>query len=256
MKRGEGGFSLIEIMIALGLLTFLGLALSRMLGDASRSAQSINRIVDMKTLSKTLSENVDCQKTLGTVAFGQAGFTPLQCSVYSLGSLTLRRKDASAFPNSMGNFEIRAGCVDNSLRIEARKKDPMLQQNVWTDVFSGTSELCRHYFTPGPVCPPGEGIVGNAGAIPVCGKLGNPLAVITRTATGGGNASSATVQCLPNELRLACGGSRQPDLKDTCPEEDCGLVGVMPVGPSGCRVAIDSDRNTNPTVYAMCLPLR
>ena len=145
--------------------------------------------------------------------------------------------------------------MDNALRIEARKKDQMLQKTFWADVSGGTSELCSHYFTPGSICPPGEGVMGHAGALPVCGKLGNPMAVITRTESGGGS-SKATAHCLPNELRLACGGSREPNLNDSCDEENCGFVGVMPVGASGCRVGIDTDSGTNPTVYAMCLPLQ
>ena len=89
----------------------------------------------------------------------------------------------------------------------------------------------------------------------MCGKLGNPSAVITRTSSGGVN-DRATVYCLANELRLACGGSRQPDLLDTCNEEVCGFVGVIPVGTHGCSVGIDTDIGTDPTVYAICLPLQ
>jgi hypothetical protein len=70
-------------------------------------------------------------------------------------------------------------------------------------------------------------------------------------ATNGGQV--AEVQCPADFTRISCMGSRQRDLRDTCDEDGCGLVGVGPVDPNGCKVKIDSGRGTSPTVWATCV---
>lgn len=76
--------------------------------------------------------------------------------------------------------------------------DPMIQKYEWVDVFGGTGELCRHYFTSGSVCPSGQRIVGNAGAVPVCGPevLDCPHYSRTPVNVGGGCAESCFNQLL------------------------------------------------------------
>ena len=257
MKRSESGFSLISVLIAVGMFAILATFVSKFLFNSQKAALSTERRVDLKMLARSFSENVDCGLTLSSPSFTDPAFVPIVCGSRPIGTVTLRRKDNRAYPNSMGGFDIRAGCTDNRLAIEVRKRGTLKNVSEFVDAFSGTGDLCHHYFTANPICPPGQGVIGQAGPVPVCGSLGNPNNVITREVRGAvGSASRAQVSCLPNELRLACGGSRQPDLNDTCREEDCGLVGVMPVGTHGCEVGIDSDSATQPTVYAMCMPVR
>ena len=165
------GFSLLEVIIALSVLMFVSLGLLRMLSSSSKSARSTERLVDLKFLARTFSENVDCQQTLGTVPIGDPSFTPLRCGdrAFKMGNVRLRRKDGKAFPKNMGGFDIQAGCENGVLAVEARKREPMLNETRWVDVFGGTSEMCRHFFTAGSVCPAGQRLVGQAGPVPVCG---------------------------------------------------------------------------------------
>jgi hypothetical protein len=119
-----------------------------------------------------------------------------------MGSVTLRRKDNSKFLDSsgdrIGGFEVRAGCRSRRLHIEARKLDPMIQKLEWVDVFGGAGELCRHYFTTGSVCPGGQRVIGNAGAVPVCAPavLDCPWYARTPVNTGGGCSESCFNQLL------------------------------------------------------------
>ena len=254
--NSQSGFSLVSVLVAAGLIGLVAAAMSKLFTNSMKATQSTERRMDIKVLAKNFLENVDCGQTLNSPSFTDDTFQPIVCG--SRRNVRLRRKDGSLFPREMGGFEIRAGCRNDSVRVFAKKKDALHNRDEFVDVFGGTSGLCYHYFAALSVCPPGEGVIGQAGAIPVCGSLGNPNNVVTRENRGGrGGAEIVQVFCLPNELRLSCGGSREPNLADNCLEEDCALVGVMPVGNNGCAVGIDGDGNrTNATVYITCLKLR
>ena len=80
--------------------------------------------------------------------------------------------------------------------------------------------------------------------------------MITVVSNLGGNSSgleSVTVQCPNNTLRVACNGSRHPDLIDASHEKLSGLIGVRPVAPNGCQSAMDGGGNNRIVVYAICL---
>lgn len=221
----NGGFSLIEIMITLTVLTVISLGLVRLLSSSTQSARSTERLVDLKFLARNFSENVECHTTLGTAPIGSAGFTPLSCTSYStMGSVTLRRKDGSAFPSKIGGFDIRAGCRDGALRIEAMKPDPMLKQKIFVDVFGGTGELCRHYFAAGNVCPPGQTLIGSAGGVPVCGA--NTLSSMGFEKVSTTTTSTPSVPC-------AWTDPSSPQAMKHVVGEACCPAGKVPIGGGG-----------------------
>ncbi len=195
----QHGFSIIEIMIGMAVLTFLSLGLMRMLSASSKSARSTERLVDIKFLAKTFSENVDCHETLKPKdPIGSPAFKALSCKNLPMGSVTLRRKDNSPFldkpDGKMGGFEIQAGCRDERLHIQALKLDPMIQKKEWVDVFGGTGELCRHYFSTGKVCQKGQRVLGSAGAVPVCGPEVLDCPWYSRSPVNSGGGCSETCQ--------------------------------------------------------------
>lgn len=69
----------------------------------------------------------------------------------------------------------------------------------------------------------------------------------------GNDTTSVTVECPGDTIRVACFGSREPSMVDTCSEQDCGLIGSGPVGDRGCRTTIDGGTGTRPTVWATCM---
>lgn len=74
--------------------------------------------------------------------------------------------------------------------------------------------------------------------------------------------SGATVFCSPGYELVSCMGSRQFDAIDTCPEDVCGFVGVIPLQVvragaaipfAGCKVGIDPGRGTAAVVDMFCM---
>jgi prepilin-type N-terminal cleavage/methylation domain-containing protein len=115
------GFSLVEVIVAIAVLGFISTGLVKMLASSSKSARSTERLVDLKFLARTFSENVECHRTLKSDPVGTAGFSPLSCNDFPMGSVTLRRKDNSKFQvnagDKLGGFEIQAGCRNRRLHI-------------------------------------------------------------------------------------------------------------------------------------------
>lgn len=72
-------------------------------------------------------------------------------------------------------------------------------------------------------------------------------------AVGPAHTKTVTVECPADTIRVACFGARRPDMKDTCDEDECGLIGSGPVGARGCRTTIDDGSGTLPTVWATCM---
>ena len=71
-----------------------------------------------------------------------------------------------------------------------------------------------------------------------------------RTSTGG---STATCYCPLGYTRIACSGSREINLQDTCKEDDCGYIGTLPYGSNGCKTAIDSSSGTEAVAVCYCM---
>jgi hypothetical protein len=83
----------------------------------------------------------------------------------------------------------------------------------------------------------------------------NPAKVKLFSTVATSVVSYAKVMCPVGAVRLSCSGTRQKDQKDTCVEENCGLIGVRPIQEGtqqGCDVSIDTDKDTIPAVYAIC----
>lgn len=70
---------------------------------------------------------------------------------------------------------------------------------------------------------------------------------------GGKHASYALSTCPANTVLIGCSGARNAQITDTCDESDCGLVGYGPINATTCRVTVDTDKGTNPTVWTTCL---
>lgn len=63
--------------------------------------------------------------------------------------------------------------------------------------------------------------------------------------------------CCPEKFNLTgCSGAREQNLRDTCDEQDCGLIGtgvVLNEGRMCCRTSIDADQGTEATAVAFCM---
>lgn len=77
-----------------------------------------------------------------------------------------------------------------------------------------------------------------------------PQVRVVKELTLPGGASS-TAYCPSNEYLIGCTGSREENAVDDCAEENCGLIGVVPVDPAG-NVLI-SDLNTGNTKGFGCM---
>jgi hypothetical protein len=65
-------------------------------------------------------------------------------------------------------------------------------------------------------------------------------------------SSKVTVTCNSWHIRIACSGSREQNVDDTCGEDDCWYIGTIPTGTKSCTTGIDSGGWTEATVYAYC----
>jgi hypothetical protein len=169
----EAGLSLAELIIGVSLLTIVLAAAAKMISASQLSVRSVSISSDLAGLKLNISNDLDCEKTLGV---------PLPVTLACDPALfyTLRKKNGNALSLSptMG-FDVRGRCLANSLVIETRrfKKDLVHQGFVdvganqgWRDAFGGASGFCKPYFNPAnPTCPPGDTVVGMAGSTPVCG---------------------------------------------------------------------------------------
>ena len=180
------GMSIVEVIVAIGLLGLLSAGLMKFFGMASKSAQSSSRLVDRQSLQANFLQNLNCQKTLGLA-------TPtsvIPCS----GTFAATRADGTPFPNPLGQWKHRTSCVGNALLVEVEnvKPDPLIGPVPWQDLYKGTSAFCRNNFAGSPCTPP-DMVIGMAGPVPVCGGWPSGSYCIVQSQTAGCPAGFAAV---------------------------------------------------------------
>lgn len=176
------GFTLVEGLVLIGLLSLVGMALMNANVTAMKSAKSSSLRSEIQDIKQSLNVRLSCSKTME--AFGPA--LPVRCS----GPVTLRdRNSTPILPASgkLGSWTITARCEDlegnKGLSIYATKKNPdgsfskdPLNSSMVLDETSPISLLykpdvrpCGDYFIPGdmavtPVsaCPSGQVQSGKA----------------------------------------------------------------------------------------------
>ena len=146
----EKGFSLIQILISIGIFGILALGISKMLVQGKQGAKSIEHDVLLNELRWTVSSRLDCKETLG---INPSSTLPLNCSAYK--NVTLKNKwgDPIAKNGWLGPYQVRGICIDNELVVGAIRtgKDPLRKDEYKNrkeakDLFSGVSDFCREEF--------------------------------------------------------------------------------------------------------------
>jgi hypothetical protein len=173
------GFGLVEALIAASVTLVVAVGISGLMKDSSKSTSSASKLDDLSTLRMSLLENLNCQRTLGVAIPGAAG-----CG----GPYTLRRGNNSIIPSQYGSpatWEIRSRCIANELIVEAHQVGVVTAtrelsavtrlRRDWFDLFDGTSDFCRPYFSGSPACPAPQTLVGMAGPVAVCGPGAWPV---------------------------------------------------------------------------------
>lgn len=172
-QDAQQGFSLAGVLVATAVGSIVMAGFVRLTSMNAKVTGSIAQNGDLNVLKSSLAASLNCEKTLNTVLPATA-----PCS----GSfLTLRRGDGSVLPSSYGSpvaWEVRARCVNNEVIVQAKHasstgttglSSKSLVRNGWFDMFNGTSDFCRPYFTGSAgTCPPPQKIIGMAGPVPVC----------------------------------------------------------------------------------------
>jgi prepilin-type N-terminal cleavage/methylation domain-containing protein len=74
--EGQRGFSLIEVMVAVGISGFLILLANQMLSDVNKWMSDISVDADLVELSQKISSRISCEKTFGTLGIS-AGINPV-----------------------------------------------------------------------------------------------------------------------------------------------------------------------------------
>lgn len=197
MRPGkQAGLGLIEVMIAAGLLTVIGLAASRFLSHQFKAQSTLGNLSLLNSARTAVESSFDCRQTLGA--------TPgvlLPCTGATITAF--KRKDGKQFSIGTANspWEFRGRCVAGEFLIETRAKNSKAGagsidartglRGDWFDLFEGQSELCRSFYATGASpCPaPDEELIGMAGNTPVCGpKRSLPTCssgqVLTTSASG------------------------------------------------------------------------
>lgn len=164
----QRGFSLVQVMIAAGLMAIVSAAFLTNISNVFKATKSASRIQDLDMLKMAIQDNISCSTTLRV---NSATPLPIPCA----GPYLLR--DAKGRPltdarGNVGEWRVRAICEAGELKVYVRatKKDPLLKKiPPARDLFNGVSELCRSYFSGTP-CPAGEFHIGYAGGVPVCSR--------------------------------------------------------------------------------------
>lgn len=191
IKKENHAFSLMEAMVAIGVISIVGLGISNLTTTAMKATKSSEIRLDLQDIRRTLTSKISCAKTMAP--YGPS--IPVTCS----GNLDLKDStNMSIIPNSgkLGNWTITARCEvlgsKNGLSVYATmkdsagnfKKDP-LNSNILLDESSPVSLLfkpevrpCSNFFDTDDVavsCPSGEMLTGlrKSGA-PICVSMPSP----------------------------------------------------------------------------------
>jgi len=69
-----------------------------------------------------------------------------------------------------------------------------------------------------------------------------------------GTGAAAICVCPSGYARIACSGSRESNVQDTCGESNCGYVGVIPTATNGCKTGVDAGgEGTEPVATCYCM---
>lgn len=134
----KNGFSLLQIVIALGLMSGLALMTAQLLKSSARGTRKISNLSDLNSIRHTLTTTLDCAQTLGNPAL------PAACG----GPYTLRRISGDPITESggdLGNWNLEANCAANEIIISGSENQGTYEQ---ADIFRGTSDFCRGFFEP------------------------------------------------------------------------------------------------------------
>lgn len=171
-QKNCSAFSLIEVMIAVLIATFVGAAAVKMVSNNMRATASTSRLADLNMVRDNIRTSLDCRATVLGWPIPANPTIPASCSS---SSYVLRRNDGSVIPNTQGIWQLRGVCDSNELMIfvQSTAPDPLTGIRYGVDrpidLYSGTSDLCRPMFSSAPVCPAGTSQTGWAGSVPVCG---------------------------------------------------------------------------------------
>ncbi|NRA69364.1 MAG: prepilin-type N-terminal cleavage/methylation domain-containing protein [Pseudobacteriovorax sp.] len=161
--NNKSGFSLVGVLIAVGIMGIIATALMRMQSNSFRNAKSLELRTDLEALKKELIENLDCSNTLPddpAVACTTPRFVDI---VRSNGDVFLANGGATG--TKMGAYNLRAICNANQSRlvIQAQQtddngipvRDPIKKRVLgFREVFRNLN-LCTSSFS-GPATPEQE----------------------------------------------------------------------------------------------------
>jgi hypothetical protein len=266
--RSVEGFSLLEILIAGGLMAGMAMYGANMIGQQQAGMRALMARSEAEAIHenirKILANPESCAATvMASYATAPADLAP----PLSLTSIVLRRQDpASGTWTNTTHFNTSVVYGGGLVKI----KSMLLRDQTATDLTPGPKLVLKYEFI-GKVTGVNEqtrtfDLAVNYMA-PVslpsyafsCSTIltggGNTVAVqMVSSAPGGSGATTVSVQCPAGMKRIACMGTRAASFTDTCDEDECGFIGVGPIPPEGCRLAIDND-TTNPQVWATCIPM-
>lgn len=223
--HSKRGFSLLEAIVTIGILSFVGMVVMNMNVTAMKTSKSSSMRSELQDIKQTLNSRLSCLKTMDT--FGPS--RPVKCS----GPVTLRDKNSTILvpPNGkMGGWNISARCEkidgNNGLSIYATRKkadgqfakDP-LNPNMILDETSPLSLLykadvrpCSDFFVPdaalesltktcsesqtqGALGPNSEGVCQNMPAF-----FSVPLRDLNAALTSGSGDSKSEDICDPGNI--------------------------------------------------------
>jgi prepilin-type N-terminal cleavage/methylation domain-containing protein len=176
----HNGFSLIEVIVALGIASIAGLGLMSFFSTGMKANKSNDLGADLLELRRTITNKISCDHTLGLTR-------PSACS----GAQVLKDKlDRPIAPNGrIGPWTVEALCesVDgrNGLSIYATKKTstgsfavdpirnlPFNRQHPSSSLFDHTASPCSNSFlTPSASCPNRIESINFEDRTVVCAKL-------------------------------------------------------------------------------------
>ncbi len=155
-RRSEAGLSIVSVLVAIAFMGLLAAGMSTIMGRGFNAQAKLTAGSELEAIKFSLLRTLDCNNTLNTTPSGPT----LSCGSYPLVPLRRRGSPNSAVldinpSDKVGRWTVRAGCSGNEIIVKATRpgNDP-LSGRPWSnipeasDLFRGTSDLCREYFDP------------------------------------------------------------------------------------------------------------
>ncbi len=265
--HSDSGFSLLEIMIAGGLLAMMAMYGANMISQQ----QAGMRALMARSEAEAIHENVrkilvDPESCAATVKESYAT-APVDISPPLILTNVVRRKQNPATGIWSDQIFYKTGTIYGGGLVKIQSI--LLRDQIGSDLTPGPKLVFKYEFI-GKI----TGVSEQTRTVDVavnylaptslptydfsCSTIitggGNTVAVTMVSSPPGGSASTVTIQCPAGTKRIACMGTRTANFADTCDEDKCGFIGVGPIPPEGCRLSIDTDA-TNPVVWATCIPI-